>query len=204
MQETPLDFCNDKRLDYLKEMASEEELHEFRFLDLRSDEEFGAENAALTAEGILKIIIEELPISLNNTHAAITGCGRVGSCTAELLQKTGCKITVFDINKSASDKFTVYGLGDFDTLAKDFDCVVNTVPSLILTEDRLKQLQSECVLIETASAPYGIDFKAADLIGLKTIVAGGLPGKVSPKTAAQLILRAIRRESEHKKEEKNE
>lgn len=197
MQDTPLNFFKDKRYEYLTEIADEDELKAFRFWDFKSDENFLIRNAALTAEGVLKIIIEELPISLEDTNVAITGCGRVGKKTSELLQKVNCKVSVFDRTKSKDPESGCYGFHDFTRLAENFDCVVNTVPEMILTREMLCSLRPECLLIETASAPYGIDFEAADDMGIKAIIAGGLPGKISPKSAAKIILESLKKEGKN-------
>lgn len=157
-------------------------------------EEFLCKNAELTAEGVLKIIIEELPMSLRNSHIAVTGYGRVGAKTVELLYKVGCTVYIFDRDEDKRNSVNGYSFCEFGDLADKFDCVVNTVPACVLDESRISQLQKDCVLIETASAPYGIDFTAADRHRMKTIVAGSLPGKTSPKTAAQIIFAAISKE----------
>ena len=51
----------------------------------------------------------------------------------------------------------------------------------------LEQLQPECLIIDLASRPGGVDFEAAGELGLKTIWALSLPGKVAPITAGGII-----------------
>lgn len=57
----------------------------------------------------------------------------------------------------------------------------------VLTRPLLEQLQPECLIIDLASRPGGVDFEAAGELGLKTIWALSLPGKVAPITAGGII-----------------
>ena len=67
-----------------------------------------------------------------------------------------------------------------------FRVVFNTVPNMVLTEELLRELPRECVLLELASQP-GFDRAAAEARGLKCIAAPGLPGRAAPETAARAI-----------------
>lgn len=158
--------------------------------DYSADEELLWANAKLTAEGLLRLIIEELPISLLKTDVAILGGGRVGTETNKLLKNAGCKTTVF--GRSTKDfETTIKPLDYFEQYAKNFDCVVNTIPKTVLNETEIKALRSSCLILEAASAPYGIDFTAADRHGIKSITASSLPGKTAPKTAAEIICKSV-------------
>lgn len=157
-------------------------------------EDFLNKNAELTSEGILKILIEELPISLSQTNAAITGYGRVGSKTADLLSKVGCKIFIFDRDEDKRNSVNGFSFSEFENNSHLFDCIINTVSSCVLDSERISRLKKDCIIIETASAPFGTDFDAADKYMIKTIIAGSLPGKTSPKTAAEIIFEEISKE----------
>lgn len=158
--------------------------------DYSADEELLWANAELTAEGLLQLIIEELPISLSETDVAILGAGRVGTETNKLLKNTGCKSTVF--GRSTKDfKTIIKPLDCFEQYAENFDCVINTIPETVLNEAEIKVLRSNCLILEAASAPYGVDFAAADRHGIKSITASSLPGKTSPKTAAEIICKSV-------------
>ena len=55
----------------------------------------------------------------------------------------------------------------------------------------MKNLNQECLFIEIASSPFGIDFQAAKEYAFDVIKANSLPGKVAPKTAGEIIGRSI-------------
>ena len=52
---------------------------------------------------------------------------------------------------------------------------------------RSSKLNKNCLVIELASKPGGIDVEAAKEIEIKIVMAQGLPGKVAPVTAAKAI-----------------
>ena len=69
----------------------------------------------------------------------------------------------------------------------EFDIIINTVPHLILNKERLQYVKDECLLIDLASNPGGIDKKEAKERNLKLVWALALPGKVAPITTAEFI-----------------
>ena len=153
-------------------------------------------NALLTAEGVLGIITDKIPKTVFGMKAAVTGYGRVGYFTAKLLKALGAEVTVFARSPEQLAKADCAGLETeelqyFGCEKRNFDCLINTVPSHILGEDELNALSSDTVIIETASAPYGLDFDAARKKGFTVIKAFSLPGKTSPVSAGEVIAEAI-------------
>ena len=74
---------------------------------------------------------------------------------------------------------------------KQFDVIINTVPHMILSEEKLKYVKKDCLLIDLASNPGGIDKKAVKEQKLKFVWALSLPGKVAPTTSAEFIKETI-------------
>lgn len=153
-------------------------------------------NALLTAEGVLGIIAEKIPKTIFGMKAAITGYGRIGYFTAKLLKALGAEVTVFARSPEQLAKAECAGLKTeeikfFECEKRIFDCVINTVPARVLGEDELNALNDDAVIIETASAPYGLDFEKAKEKGFTVIKAFSLPGKTSPVSAGKVIADAI-------------
>ena len=71
-----------------------------------------------------------------------------------------------------------------------FGVVFNTIPSLILNGPLLEQLPEDCVCIDLASI-QGIDQTAAEKLGLRSVWARSLPGRLVPRTAAAVIRDAV-------------
>lgn len=159
-------------------------------------DELAIYNAVPTAEGVLKVLIEALPITIHGMRCGITGYGKVGKILALTLRDLGADVTIFA--RKPSDFADAFAKNirhkTYDDLARDrfdFDALINTVPAKIIGAKELSNLESECVIVETASAPFGIDFQAANEKAIEVIKASSLPGKVAPKTAGEIIGRSI-------------
>lgn len=160
--------------------------------DYFAREELTVRNAVATAEGVLQTVMEALPITVHGSHALVTGYGRTGKAICTLLRALGAHVTV--AARRQADLAWAWAAGmqgifyeQAPAFAGVFDYIVNTVPALVLGSPILKQCKPDCLLVEIASAPGGIDEKAAQACGLKVVKASSLPGKVAPETAGQII-----------------
>ena len=179
-----------------KSFCEELEARSCPYCDCFLLDELAIYNAVPTAEGVVQVLIEELPITIHGMKCAVLGYGRVGKVIATTLSSLGADVTVFARKQSsfaeiysASMKYKHFD--ELVTEINDFDAVINTVPVKILGDAQLSKLNPECVLIEVASAPFGIDFQSAKEKAFKVIKAGSLPGRVAPKTAGEIIGRSI-------------
>ncbi len=159
-------------------------------------DELAIYNAVPTAEGVVQVLIEQLPITIHEMKCAVLGYGRVGKILAATLASLGAEVTVFARKQSAFAEIYASGMKykSFEALSTEdnsFDAVINTVPAKVLGSAELSRLNSECVLVEVASAPFGIDFQVAKERALQVVKASSLPGKVAPKTAGEIIGRSI-------------
>ena len=71
----------------------------------------------------------------------------------------------------------------------EFDFIINTVPNLIFSEEKLKNVFCEN-FIELASVP-GIDKQVCEKLNINHISALGIPGKFYPMNAAKIIKESI-------------
>lgn len=164
--------------------------------DYYDREEFAILNSVPTAEGAVEIALSELPITLFGSTCLITGFGRIGKTLARLLCAFGADVRVVARKYSDLAWIKVYGckavhISDLGSQLKDVDVLFNTVPAIILGEDKLAKLGRHCLVIDLASKPGGVDFETAKNLGLKTVWALSLPGKVAPITAGEIILDTI-------------
>lgn len=159
-------------------------------------EEVNLKNALLSAEGIAGILIDRLPVTVSGLKVGITGYGRVGRMTARLLRNMGADVTVFarraDARALAETDFVhAKSFSYLESLASDFDVIINTVPTLVIDKITISKTKPTCILIETASPPYGIDFKAASYAQRELIKAFSLPGKTAPESAGKILGEAV-------------
>lgn len=159
-------------------------------------DELAIYNAVPTAEGVVQVLIEELPITIHGMKCGVLGYGKVGKVLAKTLSSLGAEVTVFARKQSSfaeiyASSMRYKSFDDLATETNDFDALINTVPVKVMGGAQLSKLNPDCVLVEVASAPFGIDFQAAKERAFKVIKAGSLPGKVAPKTAGEIIGRSI-------------
>ena len=163
--------------------------------DFMQDEDLTLKNARLTAEGALEIILQKTEIALLGSNTSVLGFGRVGKACAELMSAAGSCVTVAARSPEAREKAVEQGFAacDFDSedYLKDADVVINTVPHMILTKERIGMMKKGAMILDLASAPYGTDFEAANEQNITALTAPGLPGKTAPKTAGKLIADSI-------------
>lgn len=159
-------------------------------------DELALYNAVPTAEGVLQILIEKTPITIHGMKCAITGYGKVGKVLASTLKALGADVTVFarkelDFACAYTQSIKAEGYSTLKEGLNDFDALINTVPVKVIDRDVMLHLNPDCLLIETASAPFGIDFQAAKELAFEVVKAGSLPGKVAPRTAGEIIGRSV-------------
>ena len=163
-----------------------------RMVDYLKREELAVLNAIPVAEGAIQIAMEETPITIHGSKCLVIGYGRIGKTLASFLRGLGADVTVSA--RKYSDFAWIYASGHqyLDTRflnghLKNFDMIFNTVPDLILNESCLREIKGDCLIIDLASKPGGIDMNVAQGLSKKVIWALSLPGKVAPVTSAQAI-----------------
>ncbi len=172
------------------------EAHGIRVIDYFKNEELTLQNALLTAEGVIGILTDRLPCTVFGLHCAVTGYGRVAKYTARALQALGAEVAVFARSREAlttakCDQLRAFPLQTLQQHIKEYQCVINTIPSPVIDEKCILQTQADCVFIEVASVPFGIDQTAVQKHGKTLIKAVSLPGKTAPKTAGEMIAKTI-------------
>lgn len=153
-------------------------------------DEFAVRNAIPTAEGAVEIAIREYPGTLSGSRCLVAGFGRVGKTLARLLLGFGAQVTA--TARKPADLAWVEALGcrPIQTAqigGGDYDLIFNTIPAMIFNRQILTGLRNCSLLVDLASAPGGVDFDAAEKIGVKAVLAPSLPGRVAPKTAGEII-----------------
>ncbi len=165
-------------------------------LDYFAREELAVANAVPTAEGAVQIAMEQLPITIHGAHVLVVGFGRVGRMVAQRMAALGARVTVAArrYESLAWAQALGYGAEKTGQLAGwlcGYDLVVNTVPALVLGEAELVDLKPDCLVLDLASKPGGVDMAAAARLGRTVIWALSLPGKGAPVTAGAAIKTTI-------------
>ncbi len=175
-----------------QDFLEEAEKREIPLEDYFTREEMQVFNAIPTAEGAIQIAMEEMDITLHNSNAIILGYGRIGKTLSKMLQGIGANVYVEarkyeDLAWIKNNGYLPIHLKELEFYINKMDVVFNTVPAMIMNEKLLKKLNTDCIVIDLASSPGGVDFEKAEELGIKAILAAGLPGKVAGVTAAAII-----------------
>lgn len=153
-------------------------------------------NSIPTAEGALMLAFQEMPIALHGSTCFVLGFGRCGMTLGRDLAALGAHTVVVARNPAQRARAEEMGLAPvrFTELPEqvgEADCLFNTVPALVLSREVLRRARREALIIDLASPPGGTDFAAAQELGVKAILAPGLPGKVAPQTAGEILARTV-------------
>lgn len=172
-----------------------------RFIDYFENEDFQIKNAVLSAEGAIFYAMEALERSVISSETAVLGYGRIGKLLAERLKCLGANVTV--CARKVSDLAWAECRG-FKTLQirysdgksslselKGYDIIFNTVPCWIFDDFSASGLSSDSLIIDLASAPYGIDEKIVKKYGINYKKISGIPGKYAPVSAGEIIGQTI-------------
>ncbi len=165
-------------------------------LDYFQREELVIANCVPTAEGAIQLALEHLPITIQDARILVIGFGRLGKITAQRFAALGGKVTVAarryeQLAWASANGFGTELIGQLRGWLCSYDLIINTVPSLVLGEGELSDLNHDCLILDLASAPGGVDREAAQELGLQVIWALSLPGKVAPVTAGAIIKTTI-------------
>ena len=171
------------------DMANDEYIE---IIDIMKREELAVLNTISTAEGTIEIAIANTNKIIHGSNVLILGFGRIGKVLARKLAGLAARVTCAARKDEDLAWIKAYGhmatnINSIGENLSKYDIIINTVPHLILTQDRLDYVKEDCLLIDLASNPGGIDKKAVKNKNLKLIWALALPGKVAPITTAEFI-----------------
>jgi len=165
-------------------------------VDILEREEMAVLNAIPTAEGAIQIAMEELPITINGSKIMILGYGRIGKVLSKMLSGFGAEVYIEARKYSdiawinANGQKPVY-ISALKQYIGSMNVIVNTIPYKILDSSMLENIGKDCLIIDLASKPGGVDLERAKALGIKVIWALSLPGKVAPVTAANFIKQTV-------------
>ena len=163
-----------------------------RFFNLSDCEAFTVYNAYLTAQGALRLLLDNTQSYINGKIVLITGFGRVAKALCSVLKGLNMRICVAARNnvQLCEAKCLGYNALDINEISEEiylFDYIFNTVPHQIFSRQIIKGIKKECIYFELASRPFGAsedDFTAENK---KYILASALPGKYTAYSAAEKI-----------------
>ena len=165
--------------------------------DILKQEPMAIANAAATASAAIALTIETLERDLSGKRCLILGYGRIGKLLAYKLHGVGASVSIAARKSRDRAWVRAYGFQALNILNQDkinakiadFDIIYNTIPAPVLDSKILTRVKSSCVWVELASRP-GIEINknnASENASPRMIQAAGLPGRIVPWTAAEIL-----------------
>lgn len=153
-------------------------------------------NAWITAEATLAECLRHGAYSICDQHVLVTGYGCCGKKIAELFSLLGARVVVAarrpEVREEIQrDGYKAVSFAEMPKVLSDVTCIINTVPALVLTEECIRRLPADAIIIDIASRPGGTDFVAAQKHGITAKLALGLPGIYTTSSSALLLKHAI-------------
>ena len=172
------------------------ERHCLQLIETANIDEIAILNSIPTAEGAVQIAMEELPITIHDSRVLVLGMGRCGLTLARMLAGLGAKVCVIDRSLAHLARAKEMGLDAADVSelgnrVETADVIFNTIPAQLITKRILYGMNKETLIVDIASAPGGVDFAAARELGIRAVLAAGLPGRVAPVTAGRILGRCM-------------
>ncbi|MDK2802936.1 MAG: hypothetical protein KFW09_06180 [Oscillospiraceae bacterium] len=172
--------------------------NDIKFYDYFTDEKLTILNAIATSEGAIKLAIGNTLKTLYKSKILITGFGRISKMLLNNLKGFNADIAIAARSEEQRVWAEANGAKSIHiknivkmNILEDVDIIFNTIPSMIFDKNALSLLKKDCLIIDLASKPGGVDFDFAKQINKKVIWAGGLPGKISPLSATEYILEVV-------------
>ncbi|MDV2580653.1 dipicolinic acid synthetase subunit A [Alkalibacillus haloalkaliphilus] len=177
---------------YLRQLSSFQE----RIVALMDRDDVAIYNSIPTVEGAIMLAIQHTDFTIHNSNVTILGFGRVGKTLVRPFQGLGANVSVYarkndDLARVFESHAKPLEETDLVDSVKDCNILINTVPDLIVTPKIISALPVDCLIIDLASKPGGVDFRYAKKRGINAMLAPSLPGMVAPKTAGKILAHVI-------------
>ncbi len=140
---------------------------------------------AITAEGVLALLLEELPLTLPETPIMLLGSGRLATALAELLLGLHTPLAVFARKEAPLEKSNLrpLPLAALPAEIGRYRVIINTVPAPLFTPVLLRCAAKGTLYIELASAGTATPPALFTEAGLSYLPAPAVPGRYAPTSA---------------------
>ena len=176
---------DNKTLDYFED-------NNIEYHDFMKDKIFKKANAYLTAQGTLRLLLENSEDYIVGKKALIIGFGDVAQTLAELLSALGVEVYISARSKRKMSLGLYSGckiveLEKLESEINHFSYIFGSVPANILSEEAIRSISDESLYFELASPPYNADKALFEIYSKKHICGSALPGKYLPLASGKLM-----------------
>lgn len=165
-------------------------------IDIMKQEEIAVYNTIATAEGAVAEAVMKSPRNLHGSRCLVLGYGKCARTLTALLKGMYCQVQVCARNPAQLAEAAIladkaFEFGELEAALPDYDFIFNTVPDMILNRRMIENMNSAVCIFDIASAPGGVEFEAAEELGISAWLLPGLPGKYAPASSAEAIVRYL-------------
>ena len=167
-----------------------------KYIDYSKSEKLAIYNSISTAEGIIAEAIIAKNTNLHHSKVLVLGYGKCGKTLAWKLKNLDAKVTVCarkeeDLESAYSMGLNAINLHNLIMEINKYDYIFNTIPIIILNEELLSKVNPECVILDIASNPGGVDKNAALRHKISVRHVLGIPGKYAPKSSGEEMAKEL-------------
>lgn len=144
------------------------------------------ENAILTAEGILHLLITSLAKSLYDIQIDIIGYGHCGKAIYHMLKSLDVKLRV--IRRECMEDDTFITIKHWKQCG---DVIINTSIENVMDEKLMRSWNNTPLIIDIAT-PNVVDIQCAKELGIPYQKEGNLPGRFCAESAGKIIADYVR------------
>lgn len=179
-----------------EEIQKQAEEKRIQCIDFLQEQSVITQNTIAAIEGILAEAITRSPRTLCQSHCLVLGYGTCGSTLVSYLKRLGCHVTVYEKEKARSLRAQITADRSvcqerLPEISKEADFIFNTAPAMVLPKAMLGYVRKECLILDLASAPGGVDYKAAEEMGIEAVLLPGLPGKYAPASLGECMAKKM-------------
>lgn len=158
--------------------------------DFLEDESFALYNAYLTAQGALRLLLENTEEYIVSKRVLVTGFGRISRALSRMLLSLGADVYVAARKEKDLTEARAMGLKAIKTCELGsavflFDFIFNTVPSKLFSSSDISKMKKNAVYFELASSPFGAQRGDFEKEKRSFVPGGALPGKFCPVSCAE-------------------
>lgn len=167
------------------------------FCDYLTDKSLVIKNAFYTAQGAVRLILENTGKYITGKRLLVTGFGNVGKAVSNAMKNIGTDVYVAarseaQLSEALSLGYKTLNISQITPTVHIFDFFINTVPAEVFKKTDVGFINDGAVYIELASKPFGADPSHFTRYKKLYIDGSSLPGRFCPISSAQAVYAAIK------------
>jgi dipicolinate synthase subunit A len=160
-----------------------------RIIGYGEDDELCILHAIPTAEGAIKVAVENTEETLLGMKVLCFGLGRVGMSVAQAFDAMKARVTVTARNpaqlaRALSMGFDIIPLNDISNCIDQFSLIVSSATGKVMTSELISKTRPDVLIMDLCSPPGSVDIESAKTLNRRFVWARAQAGS-APRSAGQ-------------------